>query len=211
MSKSRFVLKLLEALVALEISGAAYDRGVECEAIRLAGTLRVLFHRTGRSVPLIDHLGMDKWDILSSDGKHNDPKSFVSFRIDLNSMTPMRIIPKLGRQFAAITIAKWWQGEAVYRYANNDYYRCDLITTAANKDGASHVDPKLEQFYLDMQSWAGLVINGQSLIYPQNKAPFDQSKPQQGRDVHLAMLRQFAHEVLVSSSHLRWFERLSPD
>jgi hypothetical protein len=211
-SKERYLRKLNEALAALKISGEAYDRGIDGEAIRLAGTLRVMFHANKRTqcVPLVEHLGIQEWEMLSSDAQHGDPMGFVSIKLDLASSTPVKAFPKLGDQFFPISISHWWLSQPIYRFQGREYFRCSLVRAAANKDGASHVDVSLDKFYEDMESGGKLlVLNGQNLVYPNLQAPYDQTKPQHCRNVHLAMLRQFSHEVLATASRYQWIKKLS--
>ena len=212
MSKERFLRKLKENLTALQVSGQAYDLGLDGEAVRLAAPLRVLFHcnpKTG-NVSLTKHLKIETWEMFSSDAQQGDPKGYVSFKIDPASSTPVIALSKLGARFFPIPMSQWWEGQPIYRFQNREYFRCNLVCSAANKDGACHVDSNLDKFYEDMESGRQLpILNGQNLVYPNNRAPYDQMKPQHCHNVHLAMLRQFAHEVLSTASHYRWLEKLS--
>jgi hypothetical protein len=212
MSKDRFRRKLSEALTALQISGLAYDMGVDGEAIRLAGTLRVMFNANQRTkcVPLVAHLRMQQWEMLSTDAVGGNPMGSISIKINLGSPTPVKSIPRLGTQFHPITMSQWWESQPIYKFQGREYFRCSPVRSAANKDGASHVDATPDRFYEDMEAGVqGLVINGQNLVYPNNRAPFDQTKPQHCVNIHLAMLRQFAHEVLATAAHYHWINKLS--
>jgi len=212
MAKDRFIRKMGEALSALQISGSAYDMGVDGEAIRLAGTLRVLFHANPRTkcVPLVAHLRMQQWEMLSTDAQGGNPMGYISIKIDLGSSTPVKAFPKLGTQFHPTAMSQWWESQPIYQFQGREYFRCSLVRSAANKDGASHVDATPDKFYEDMEAGVqGLVLNGQNLVYPNNRAPFDQTKPQHCRNIHLAMLRQFAHEVLATAAHYQWINKLT--
>lgn len=210
MKKERYVRKLEEALTALQISGQAFDVGVTSEAIRLAATLRVLFHSNSatNNVSLVQHLKIDTWEMLSSDVQQGNPTGYVSIKLDLSAQKPVKAIPKLGTQFVPVTMTQWWDKQPIYKFEGREYFRSNLVRTAANQDGGSHVDSKLAAFYQDMEAGGQLlVLNGQDLKYA-GKPPFDQTKPQHCDEVHLAMLRQFAHEVLSSAAHFQWLEKL---
>jgi len=58
-SKQRFLHKLGEQIQFLERSCEFYD-GKESEAIRIATSLRIIFHQTQKSTSLIEHLGFKR-------------------------------------------------------------------------------------------------------------------------------------------------------
>jgi hypothetical protein len=207
--RDRFVQKLLDQIQALQFSCAGYDAGLESEAMRLAACMRVLFHKTASSTPLLAHLKMEDVTMLSSDSGHNDYKGYVAIELNLRSQTPVRCRPRLGKEFVPIPFHEWWHKQTVHSFEGRTYSRRDLVLVAANQEGGAHVDTKVKQFYRDLASGTqGISIDGSKLVYLDNQAPFDQSEQQRAENTHLAMLRQFAHEVLVSASHFRWLERL---
>lgn len=204
MSRERYIRKLAEQLQFIQTSGAAYDTGLEHEAYRLAVSLRVLFHKSPHSTPLMERLRMENSAILSSATGQSDWRDYVAILLSFGSSTPVSCRPKLGDKFYQMPLHKWWHEEIVHRFEDRDYHRRDLVLTAANKDGGAHVDEKLSQFYEDLASGKhGISINGKDLVYPHG-APYDQSVEQSSRNMHLAMIRQFAHEVLASASHFKW-------
>lgn len=206
MSSPRFLRKLSEQLSSLKYSCAGYDNGMEHEAIRVAVTLRVLFHNTSHSKSLMAHLKMSSTMMLSSSVGHDDWKDYVGIVINLASATPVLCRPKLGSKFTSVPASKWWGAEPVYKFEGREYFRRNLILAAANQDGGAHVDEKLERFYEDLAKGdQGLGIDGAGLVYA-NGAPYDQSKVQTAPNTHLAMIRQFAHEVLASAAHFRWLQ-----
>ena len=105
---------------------------------------------------------METWEMLSSDAQHGDPKDYVSIKLDLASPTPVKALPKLGGQFFSVAMSQRWEGQSIYKFQNREYFRCNLVRSAANKDGACHVDGNLDKFYQDMETGGQLLIlNGQ--------------------------------------------------
>src|SRR2546423_1970930 len=191
---NRFVQKLLEQIQAIQLSCSGYDAGLDSEAIRLATCMRILFHKTAHSTPLLDHLKMKAVTMLSSDSGHNDFKGYVAIEINLGSPNPVKCRPRLGKQFVPIPFHEWWHQQSVHIFKDRRYTRRDLVLVATNQEGGAHVDAKVEEFYADLASGTqGFSIDGSNLVYPNNKAPHDQSIQQSAKNTHLAMLRQFAH------------------
>jgi hypothetical protein len=212
MSKKRFVAKFSEHLNFLHTSCDCYDRGNESEAIRVAQSMRVLFHDTQRSKSLAKHNKMKDWEILSSSTGNmplGEYTAFVKLELNLASSTPVRAVPKFGNQFKPISLRQWWGHEPVYSFDFRQYSRSDLVLAAANQDGGSHVDEKLKPFYRDMASGIrSLGLDGANLQYS-GAAPFDKTQIQYPQNLHLAMIRQFGYEVLVSARHYNWIGRVN--
>src|SRR5581483_6640726 len=176
-----------------------------------AQALRVLFHnKPGTSTSLAVHLGMENWDILSSPpGSLGEYTSFVAICLELNSATPVRAMPILGSQFQTAPLSDWWNVRPVYGYGSRKYTRKDLILAAANQDGGSHVDAKLQPFYEDLASGIqSLRLDGKNLEYS-GEPPFDRNQIQYPQNLHLAMIRQFGHEIRATAHHYKWVQRLS--
>jgi hypothetical protein len=208
MSRERFFRKLAEQLQSIRLSCSAFDVGQEHEAYRLAVSLRVLFYNKPGSPSLMAHLKMTDTILLSSDGGHNDWRGYVAIILDLASPTPVSSRPKLGDKFFPMPLYKWWDEQVIHHHEGREYHRRKLILSAAHKDGGAHVDEKLERFYKDLASGMnGLSLDGRNLVYP-NGAPYDQTAQQRSRNTHLAMIRQFAHEVLMTASHYQWLAHL---
>ena len=210
MANMRFVTSLGEQLDFIAASCEAYDVGKESEAKRIAQALRVLFHDKSGSPSLAVHLGMKNWEILSSPPRVlAEYSNFVAIKIELTSATPVRAIPILGNQFEITPLADWWDRVTAYSFDQRQYTRRNLILAAANKDGGSHVDAKLAPFYEDLASGIrSLGIDGKNLEYS-GAAPFDQNQVQYPQNLHLAIIRQFGHEVCATAHHYRWLQTLS--
>jgi uncharacterized heparinase superfamily protein len=59
----RFHHKLAEQLRFIRRSSDAFDRGEEEEALRIAVSLRTIFHDTTQSVSILRHIGMKDGNI----------------------------------------------------------------------------------------------------------------------------------------------------
>lgn len=209
MARERFRKKLVEQTQFLEASCRAYDSGAEIEGFRIATSLRVLFHQTHRSTSLLTHLEMQDCKVLATVPTHASFTGFVRIQISLASPPPVRAVPKLGDKFYPLPLNQWWDKQVVVGFKSRSYTRKDVLLQAANKDGGAHVDGKLDEFYEALASGSQtLAIDGSKLQFA-GKAPFDQSKMQYCQNLHLAMIRQFGHEVLASCGHFGWLKPVS--
>ncbi len=209
MSRPRLLKKFGEQIEYIRTSARQYDFGNVSEAFRIATALRVIFHRTRVSTPLITHLRIEDWQILSTVGSGaQNYHGYISIRLALNSPTPVSAVPKLGNQFFPMPFSEWWN-QGVYIYGGRTYTRKDLVLCAVNKDGGAHVDFDLEEYYRDLESGlSSISLNGQGLVFTGGPAPFDQSQPQRCQNLHVAIIRQFGHELLASERHFDWPAKL---
>ncbi len=201
--------ELRKQLRFLERSAKAYDDGDEEEAVRLATVMRVLFHdtfnqKTGKpiSTSLMTHLAIRDCTMLATPRTQlADWRDFLAVKIDFNSPSPTSLLPRLDLQLVEVPFATWWDSDSIK--ADASVSRRRLITSAANKDGGAHVDPKLDRFYEGLKegSWS-LGITG-NFTYD-GPPPFEQGVTQWPRNGHLAMLRQFAYEALSTAQRFGW-------
>ena len=104
--QNRLIRKLREHIRFIQRSCQAYDQGDESEALRIATSLRVIFHTTAMSVSIVSHLGFENKQMLSSSKGHKDWKDYLSQEINLNSSEPIRMLPLLGHHFHKISIGE---------------------------------------------------------------------------------------------------------
>ena len=199
----RLTKKLEEQLQFIRRSSEAYDQGAEEEALRIATSLRVVFHQTGASTSLIAHLGFGAKKMLSSSRGHGDWKDYLSHEININSPVPIRMRPILGDKFHELSIDDWWQNETVFVHNGTNHNRRKIILSAANKDGGAHVDADLETYYEFLCAGKYLIGITGDLQY-NGPAPFPQGVTIYPTNAHFALIRQFAHEVLASVAHFHW-------
>lgn len=199
----RFREKLAEQIRFLERSCALFDDGHEDEAIRLAASLRVLFHDTNRSISPLSHLNLKRGRMLSSSRGHGNWKDYLAEEISVSSTTPVRMKPLLGDSFRECYMQDWWERESVFVCEGKMFPRQKIILSMANKDGGAHVDERLEEYYeiLVSGSWAFGITGNLEFNGP---APFPQGILIHPVNGHLALIRQFAHEALRSAKHRKW-------
>ncbi|WP_068278360.1 hypothetical protein [Aldersonia kunmingensis] len=202
---ARLQKKLKEQLGFLRRSARDFDGGDEEEALRLATTMRVLFHDTSSSTSLLTHLSIrhETTMLATPPTQFADWRDFLNVSIDLNSSEPVRFLPKLGGLFIPdVPLEDWWATDSIAA-SETAVSRKRIILGAANRDGGAHVDTKLQNFYEHLvKGEYGLGITGDLTF--DGPAPFPQGVTIYPRNGHLAFLRQFAHEVLNAANHYHW-------
>jgi hypothetical protein len=201
----RLEAKPREQIDFLKRSCDAFDEGAEAEALRIATVLRVLFHDTQRSTSLVKHLGFKKRKMLSSARGHNDWQDYLSVQLNLSSEEPVKMLPMLGDRFRELSIDDWWGTETVFVHAAKNYSRRLIVLSAANRDGGAHVDKKLDKYYEILA--AGEYAFGLKGNLTFNGKPwFQQGVTHYAKNAHLALIRQFGYEALVSVKHFSWLK-----
>ncbi|PHS10672.1 MAG: hypothetical protein COA78_10950 [Blastopirellula sp.] len=206
-NRARYLKQFYRQLNFISRSCAHYDTGQEDEAIRLATTLRLLFHDTSSSTSLLKHLNFKQKHIFSSAITDTGWKNFLAERIDLTSSQPVAMKPRFNCEFIEIPITKWWSEDEVFEHNGNKHTRKQIILCAANHDGGAHVDSKLKSYYKFLCSgeWA-IGITG-NLEYD-GPPPFPQGQAIYPCNGHLALIRQFTHEFIQTLSLEDWSNSL---
>lgn len=205
----RMTKKLLEQLNFIQRSCEAYDKGFEDEAIRVATSLRIIFHQTTASTSLITHLKFGGKKMLSSSRGHGSAMDYLSWVINMESRQPVMTRPILGTEFRELYIKEWWNGEPVFVCNNQTFTRRNIILSAANKDGGTHVDEKLEKFYEALIEGLGDGISITGNLEFNGEPWFEQGINHSAKNAHLALIRQFAHEAITSINHFNWLKNKS--
>ncbi len=191
-----FHSQLADQLAFIEASCERYDQGHVREGVRIATSLRVLFHQTTRSTSLLSHLRATNIELLSTCGIAKPGQQFFPAMTDIlvdPASKRMEYVPKLQVSYErSVPFNTWWFREVVYLSKSDDLKitRKDLVLGAANKDGGAHVDVALEPQYEQVLAGLGWSMR----ISPDNES--SQSVP--CRHDHLAALRQMRYEVLNS-------------
>lgn len=207
-SKSKYIRlteKLREQLRFIQRSCEAFDQGAEDEAIRIATSLRIIFHNTRMSVSLVAHLGLGGEKMLSSSRGHGDWRDYLAHQLNLSSPHPIRMLPLLGDRFTELSVEDWWSNEPVFVYDAQRYSRRMIKLSAADKDGGAHVDEELEKYYEFLCAGECAIGITGNLAY-NGDPPFPQGVTQYPKNAHLALIRQFAHETLVSVAYFAWLK-----
>ena len=107
--------------------------------------------------------------------------------------------PILGENFRELPVSAWWATEPVFVHDKERFSRKMIILSAANRDGGAHVDDELEEYYKILCAGKyGFGFTG-NLTF-QGAPPFKQGVTHYARNAHLALIRQFAHETIISAS-----------
>jgi len=205
--KRRLLNKLEQQVLFIRNSCELFDRGHEEEALRLAASLRIVFHDTDRSTSLVRHLKLEETGtrMLSTARGHGDWKDYLAHKIDLTSSEPVKMTPMLGNNFFERSIEDWWEKETVFVHNGTKYSRRTIVLSAANKDGGTHVDATLEKYY-EVLCAGEYAIGITGDLKFDGPPPFPQGVTFFPKNAHLALLRQFAHEVLASVRHFAWIK-----
>lgn len=180
---------LTQQLNFLERSADAYDDGYIDEYIRLAQTLRVLFHNTPKSHGLLEQMERDI-KIIDTSGPFESGNLVANTALlqTGSGENSQSLFAPLSSPFRknAIPAKNWWQqiilvGEGIR------YSRRQVVTTVANKEGGSHVDPNITEDFLKIdRTGLGIILlkNSKEIHVPDN--------------IVSATIRQISHEVLES-------------
>lgn len=179
-----------EQLDFLKASASAYDNGFAGEIKRLAQSVRVLVHDTGKSTSLLTLTQKKGTSFLDTSFPFEEEdklshSSLVQIRMDGKKNVPEPFLD--GGPFKRnIEFENWWNGIVFVDKSRNEFSRKDIVLTLANKEGGAHVDPELDSKYADLRKnnslgWFDGANDG-------NEIP--------GEDQVPAAMRQIAHETI---------------
>lgn len=187
-----FIEQLRRHIGFLERSCASFDAGYTEEALRIAVTLRVLFHDTKNSISLLTHLGLKSSALVLSTfepgyKENKEDRTFsVTIPVLFNSLGERKAPLSRARRHEFIMASEWWQ--EVIAFTNQKVSRKDVILSAANQDGGAHVDATPDKKTASM-------IRG---FWTIKKVVEGKVIEQRVNNDHFPLLRQFGHEVLNS-------------
>lgn len=170
--------------------------------------LRVLFHHTPKSHPLIIQLDLqDKLTWIDSAGMP-DPNNLLSawglvqtgihfgngqgaptFRAPLGDRPPSQILTKSLRlpRFSRLLLVEWWTEPVIRDSEGTLFSRKDLALALANQEGGAHVDPEIKPAYNKIAN-----SNSMGWTYQEGDSEMPLASP-----VPYA-LRQISYEVVES-------------
>ncbi|MGV0597768.1 hypothetical protein [Mycolicibacterium porcinum] len=132
-----------------------------------------------------------------------DWRDFLAMRVDINSPTPVTFVPRLNLQLGKVSREAWWEPDSVTNADGTSVSRRRLVLGTAEQDAGAHVGPKPDRFYEElMQGEWGFGLTG-DLTY-NGPPPFEQGVTQYPKNGHLALIRQFAFEVLSTADRFNW-------
>lgn len=190
-SNSDLQNELLEQLELLEMHCEAYDAGKEAVAKHIAVVLRVLLHHHGSSRSLLEQLGL-RSGYFKDSAVPFDRKSLVAIHtlVAINCFEARWWYAPTGLEAKkSILFADWWNAPVVRDCKNREFTRREIVTHVADTDGGAHVDPGLEEPYMDLSR-----NNSLGWKFGSGNNP---ALPVEGRP-ELACIRQIAAEVLTT-------------
>ena len=194
-SKSDLQQALKEQIALLVNSCEAFDSGLEAIGKHIALILRVLFHHYGQSRALLEQLNLRNKRYHDTAGPLN-PKNLLSempmviMQMSGESATYLPACTAGGSPHKPIKVkfVDWWNTPVLKDQKDRKFCRRELVDNVANTDGGAHVDPDLEEAYMDLS-------RNNSLGWVFKKGDIEEKfkgKPE------LACIRQIAHETLLT-------------
>jgi len=185
--------ELIDQLTLIRRACAEFDKGFEPIGKHIALSLRVLLHQHGQSRSLLDQLGLRSGRFLDTAGAI-DPKNLLS----QHNLVAVQLGPAGADYIPLVTsggfpggermidFVDWWNEPVLKDGKGRTFSRRDIVSAVANTDGGAHVDPELDEAYMELsrKNSLGWVVNsgtGESSLA---------GRPE------LACVRQIAHELL---------------
>lgn len=199
--RSEYLKHLKQQIGFIKRSCDSFDAGHTDEAIRIATSLRILFHNTGQSTSLMAHLAALDISLLSTvidrdteiaDQGPNDKIVIFGglFCILVDAETGVSLQACLdGGTKELVPITKWLNQIVCSTRSRIRVTRRDIILGATNKDGGAHVDLNLSVPYQ--------VASGESPIGFFIKKPGAAAQNPLEK-THWVSLRQMGYEILNS-------------
>lgn len=191
-SKQDLINELKDQIDILVCACNSFDSGLRPIAKHIALSLRTLLHHHGNSRALLEQLGLRNKRFLDTAGKI-DPKNLatewklcvIRFSGDSSEFLPSCMVSPLHDRYGWVTFPDWWNSNVVKDNNGRFFSRRELVLNVADTDGGAHVDPELDEKYMDLSrnnSLGWVIING------------DVEKPFPSPT--MSCIRQIAHELL---------------
>ncbi|MBB3342218.1 hypothetical protein [Luteimonas sp. RC10] len=187
--------ELREQVDLLEHACKSFDSGMEAIGKHIALSLRVLLHHQRQSQALLEQLGLRGGYFYDSAGPLNPRNLLPECNLVLMRLAPsgaeyLPLVaageppfpPKL------VPFADWWNEPVLKDGKGRILSRRELVANVADTDGGAHVDPELDEAYMELSR-----SNSLGWIFQVD----DATNPPKGRP-ELACMRQIAHEVLLT-------------
>jgi hypothetical protein len=158
---------LFDRIRFLKKSCRDYDAGDEAEFSNIALSLRILFHKTRMSTPLIEQAGVNDFNVPSY-SISIDPTELM----DIHPLSLLRIengtmrhVPRLANTSMVpqnLPYREWWEQEVLRGPSRVVFTRKSLVLYVADQDGGAHVDATLDKPYHDLKNTGstGIVFHG---------------------------------------------------
>lgn len=156
-SKKELERELKEQIALLENACASFDSGLEPIGKHIALSLRVLLHQSGRAQSLLEQLGLRNGYYYDTAGKLNPRNMLTECNLVMHQITSdgARYLPlaaatgDLGGT-KLVPFAEWWNAPVLKDNKGRIFNRRELVLNVADTDGGAHVDPTLDEAYMDL-------------------------------------------------------------
>ena len=192
-SQEDLIARFWEQINFLRSSSAAFDKGDEAEARRLAVTLRIFFIHSQKSKSLFEQLDIGRRITMLNTAEPINPRNLlptfglVMVRMDAGGG---RYIPLLGDgpsfETSRLLPINRWLSRPVGKRGTKQWSRQELITWVANSDGGAHIDSQLDLEHYELSR-----ENGMGWQFSTSDSELEPIKG----DFVLASIRQIAYEV----------------
>lgn len=196
---------LVEQIYFLHTAATRFDQGNEIEAKSIANTLRMLLHDTHESVSLLGRLGLKNSfiDTGVSTGQGDSPCLNIEKRLIALTNGPRIYRPlfKNEKNLKNQTFYDWWNQCVYVDGDKNNWSRKDFVLEVANTDGGAHIGKKFKGKYHKLTRH-----NNTTMLYRDGVEEGDTKAIILAEEFlpvpspHFAILRQIAHEVLLTIS-----------
>lgn len=191
---NKFLESLKVHLAFLARSCELYDQGHKEEALRLAVSLRVIFHDTKQSTSLLQYTNLkDKIKLIST---FVSPKSMGDKfgNVNWHTVIPLMLTsngveaPTSSWDVQSTLFINDWWNEEIWLENQLKLSRKDIVLSAANQDGGAHLDanPSTKTRSLKAGPTVTVKINGKLV---ENGLT----------NHHYPIIRQISYEVLKSN------------
>ena len=196
-SKNNLQRLLREQIEFLKASCDSFDRGFTGEAKRIATNIRILVHDTSQSISLLKQLNLKIIDFYNSSAKIESSNALthmglVYMRLELvgggSEYLPFLddVLPDVER---VDSFNNWWTEVVIKDKNHNLFTRKDIVLSVCNKEGGTHIDPKLDT------KFENLLRNNSINWHVRSN---DGIKPfgRESEQLVMASIRQIGHEIL---------------
>lgn len=190
--RGELITELNDQVALLVHACRSFDGGLEPIGKHIALSLRVLLHQTRNAQALLQQLGLRSKRFM--DTAHDlNPRNLMTdcpltfMRVGSPSPRFLALCQTGGGPLGErwLPFEKWWNNNVIKDNRGRFFSRRELVLNVANTDGGGHVDPTLDEAYLDLSrnNSLGWIIQRGDV-----QKPFPPPV--------MACIRQIAHEVL---------------
>lgn len=193
-AKDDLMQQLRDQLELLKMGCDHFDEGKQVAAKHIALNLRVLLHQTPKSHSLLQQLGLRDGHFIDTAHPLNSRNMLtecglvaIQYVSGQGAMyIPLVLMPGGGEGNRKTPFPDWWNNPVIKDNRGRKFCRRELVLNVSNTDGGAHVDPELDEAYMELSrknslAWQFSLGDG---------VQRDMAGPV------LACMRQIAHEVL---------------